>query len=387
VHLRRPITIAIVAVLSAAIPLIAYELTVSKLFADESCWPGVLPVGQSTLLLQAEPQEAVWCVKLGPQPVSRTSATNSWIDDFDTNIDMGTFEDGEGEYRVFHNAGASTYQDRYFRNKNHWMVDIAGFGPAGYGNCEPSQPGMNPDPGGCWNFGNTVIRPNRSFTFQRDGHLIVEADVAAGQEDYAGNAWPEIIISQADRPTGLVDALYAYGDFSGKWTFGCRLQAGRVPICALYDDTGRGAGEGGRVFEISFFQHAGAKSVFGGEPGPPQLDAAWRVCYSDEPDLWCRDRFRLDLTRDSVTLYVNAVKYFEVLGLPPDKQFPDALTNGPVYVYNGSVIYKPYDGPLGTYPVTRFHWDRFAVNPGTPPTASPLYCADQPRAICPPFQR
>src|SRR5207253_8062609 len=134
----------------------------------------VLRVGQSTVLLQADPPEAVWCVNLREMHTSRVTNSNSWLDDFDTNVDLGTMNDDEGDYRVFDNAGASTYQDRYFRNKNHWMIDIAGYGPDGFGNCKGGGQGTNPNPGGCFNFGNTVIRPNRSFTFQPDGHLIVE---------------------------------------------------------------------------------------------------------------------------------------------------------------------------------------------------------------------
>jgi hypothetical protein len=82
-----------------------------------------------------------------------------------------------------------------------------------------------------------------------------------------------------------------------------------------------------------------------------------------------------------MTLYVNAVKYFEVTGLPPDKQLPDKFIKGPVYVYNASTIYKPFMDTIGPYPATRFHWNHFAVNPG-PATATPLFCGDQPRGIC-----
>lgn len=382
-RLLRGLRLTGIAVLAVAIPLVSATWSSMTTYAQSTCWPGVLPVGQSTILLQAEPDQPVWCSMLGPEPLSRVSGDNSWLDDFHTNVNMGTLDDGEGDYRIFHNAGASTYEDRYFRNQNHWMIDIAGFGPDGFGNCHGSGDGANPNPAGCYNFGNTVMRPNRSFTFQPDGHLIVEADVAAGQVDYAGNAWPEIVVTQADRPTGIVDSLYAYGDFANNWTFGCRLQPSRVPICALYDNTGRTVAQGGRVDEISFWQGQGAQSVFGGEPGiSTALDNAWRVCQHDEPDLYCRDRFRMDLTKDSVTLYVNAVKYFEVTGLPPEKQLPDAFIKSPVYVYDASTIFKPYVDSIGNYPVTRFHWNHFAVNPGPELTASPLFCADQPRGIC-----
>ena len=382
----RTLGVVSVALLTAAVPLASYNWTALEAYAQSSCWPNVLPVGQSTILLQAEPNLPVWCVALGPEPVSRVTGDNSWLDDFKTNVNMGSFEDGEGDYRIFHNAGASTYEDRYFRNQNHWMIDIAGFGPDGFGNCSGRGEPTNPNPGGCYNVGNTVIRPNRSFAFQPDGHLVVEADVAAAQVDYAGNAWPEIEVSMADHPTGITDGSYAYGDFAGYYTFGCRLQPSRVPICAFFDNTGRPVGEGGRIFETSFWQHADAQSIYGGEPGTPDRDAAWRVCQHDEPDPFCRDRFRLDLTKDSVTLYVNAVKYFEVSGLPPKNQFPDQFMKGPLYVYNSSTIYRPYQDSIGFYPATRFHWNHFAVNPGPDLTVSPLFCADQPRAICAPFQ-
>jgi hypothetical protein len=49
------------------------------------------------------------------------------------------------------------------------------------------------------------------------------------------------------------------------------------------------------------------------------------------------------------------VKYFEVMGLPPDRQLPDTFINGRVYVSTASTIYKPYVDSIGHYPVTRFH--------------------------------
>src|SRR5258708_7382932 len=118
----RSLSVASVALLAGAIPLVSYNWTAMVAYAQSTCWPSVLPVGQSSLLLRAEPAQAVWCVALGPEPVSRVAGDNSWLDDFKTGINMGSFEDGEGDYRIFHNAGASTYEDRYFRNQNHWMI-------------------------------------------------------------------------------------------------------------------------------------------------------------------------------------------------------------------------------------------------------------------------
>jgi hypothetical protein len=272
---------------------------------------------------------------------------NSWLDEF--NHGLSTASLGAG-YRAFEVQGGSINQSQHFRHADHWMVDVNG---------------VDQDGSGPWNFGGATVRPDRSFRFQ-DGKLVVEADVAAGLAEYGGNAWPELVVTTAATPTAAPsrDNTYSYDFFANDWTLGCRLQPERGPICALFDNTGRGAGAGGRVFEISAFQHEDAQSVYGGGPFTPETDAAWRVCQDDDPDLDCRDRFRLELTRDTLTLFVNGVKYMEHQGLPAGKQLPDALVNGPVYVYFGSWIYKPDTETV------RFHWDRLAVNPATGPSAA-----------------
>jgi hypothetical protein len=52
-------------------------------------------------------------------------------------------------------------------------------------------------------------------------------------------------------------------------------------------------------------------------------------------------------------------------GFPAGIQVPPALLNNDVYVYFGDFLFKT------DHPVTRFHWDRLAVNPGTPPGPPP----------------
>jgi hypothetical protein len=299
---------------------------------------GDCPWGDKTPSGALPPALPIWCTPLARGASTVTNGANSWVDDFNHNLSNAEMGDG---YRVFENQGASVYRTEHFRHNDHWMVDVSG---------------VDGDGPGPWNFGGGAVRPDRSFTFQ-DGKLVVEADAAAGIDEYGGSAWPEIVVTAAPAPSGLVDESYAYGMFKGYWTVGCRLQSSRQPICAMYDDTGRGPGDGGRRFEISFFQHEGAAQVFGGGPFSPETDKAWRVCHQTDPDLNCRDRFRLELSRDTVTLSVNGTKYMEHRGLPADKQLPDALLQGDVYVYFASWINKP------EAPVTRFHWDRLAVNP------------------------
>jgi hypothetical protein len=332
--------------------------------AQAGCYPFETPVGQANPPGQMEPLVEVGCAEsvfplrwVKPLTPTRVNGANSWLDDFTTGqivpggdrMTLVTFNDGDVGYRLFPNSGASTFKTNYFLHMDHWMVDVTG------DDSDATLPGGGPT---YWNVGNSVLRPDRSFTFQ-NGHLVVDTDVAAGIDDYGGQAWPEIVISAAPGPTSIVDGLYAYGDFGGWWTIGCRLQASRIPICALYDNSGRTVAQGGRVTEVGYF--VGNSTTYGGyitqidrASGQP-LGNFWRQCASNTPDFFCRDRFRLDLTQNSLTLYVNGVRYFEAdggdLSLPPD------LTQGPVYVYLASVVYKPNAASA------RFHWDHLAVNP------------------------
>ena len=81
----------------------------------------------------------------------------------------------------------------------------------------------------------------------------------------------------------------------------------------------------------------------------------------------CRDRFRLEVTKDSLTLYVNGVKYFEDAGWPAAHQLPDSFVNGEVYAYQSNWQVRAGDRAY------RYHWDHFAVNPPGGLTVSPFY--------------
>jgi hypothetical protein len=314
-------------------------------------WCSVVPLGA----LAGQPPP-IWCLdppETGPGTAIKGS--NTWLDEFNHGLSTASLGPDYVSYE-----GLNGFKTQHWRHNDHWMVDVSGQDPDG------------PPP---WNWGaGGLMRPAQSFRFV-NGKLVVEADVAAGVEDYAGNAWPEIVVSMAPQPTGkVVDVLYGYGQFGGFWTVGCRLQAQRSPICALYSDTAENSGNGGRVFEISAHQWEGA-TVTGGGPFTPEQDAAWRVCRGTDPDENCRDRFRWEITKDTLTIFVNGVLYMRHAGLPPDKQIPDAMLSGNVYVYLADWIYLPDDK------VVRFHWDRLAVNPaggGTAPTPTPVAATPTP---------
>jgi hypothetical protein len=220
--------------------------------------------------------------------------------------------------------------------------------------------------------GGGMMRPDRSFRFE-NGKLVVESDVAAGITQYGpggADIWPEVVVTPAPAPTGKIpDSLYAYGQFGGTWSFGCRYQPTRVPVCSLYNPDGQPGNPSlfgtpaGRVWEMSNFEEVGTTN-FGGYPdnGGP-LDKAWRTCNGTDPDINCRDRFRMELTKTSVTIYVNGVKYFEQTGLKVP--FPDALVNGNVYVYFAGWEVRQ------TAETIRFHWDHLAINPAGGPTSAP----------------
>jgi hypothetical protein len=340
---------------------------------DPNCSPNINPVGQADPTGEMEPFAPIWCFNLAQEPVTRVTGANDWVDDFRANVQMGRLNDGDMDYRIFdnyHNDKGANHTQHWINNF-HWMTDTAGSTDNGDG-----------------------LRPNRSFTFE-NGKLVVEADIAAGQADYGnGVVWPEMTVSMAPQPTGdIVDSLYAYGAFGGAWTVGCRLNPGGVTICAVQSgahdiptrDESRAncfAGAPSRVMEISDTQQCGSIHQGGNRFG----DNAqyWRHCDPNQMDMFCKDRIRMELTKSSLTLYVNGHMYFRDADWPAERQLPDSMVNGgKVYAYFSDWRARP------TAQVYRFHWGHLAVNPHDPatgeltqPSASPFFCLDNQANTC-----
>ena len=196
---------------------------------------------------------------------------------------------------------------------------------------------------------------------------MIEAEVAAGVVDYQGIAWPELVVTTAAAQTQLrPNGTYVYEAFPGHWTVGCRLQADGAPTCALLDNTA-GGDSTARVWEISHFQCGNTQGPFctqkyGGHPAV--VPNVHRFCQGTDPDTNYRDRFRWEISADKLTLYVNGTRYMEHAGFDPSIRIPPALLSSDVYVYFGDFLFK-------SRPVTRFHWDRIAINPGSPPGPAP----------------
>jgi hypothetical protein len=195
-----------------------------------------------------------------------------------------------------------------------------------------------------------MLRPNQSFKFS-NGKFIVETTVAAGMNAYDDQAWPEIVISNGPAPYSDPVVLYGYDQFPEYWTLGCRLQASRVPICALKNDHGTPPESSGQVWEMSFWQQVGTYG-YGGYPGGG-LEDLWNECAVTDPDTECRDHFRLELTATSLKLFVNGGLYFEQSGIP---SLPSELLTGDIYVYLVSSHVNH------TAETIRYHWDLLTVN-------------------------
>jgi hypothetical protein len=291
---------------------------------------------------------AAWCLPLMTGRNTAVTGTNSWVDSFESGLSHAQMSDG---YRVFEQARDSRiFRTKHFAHNGHWMVDVAGSGnPIG----EYAEDLRDLLPAVNW--GGALMRPDRTFRFS-EGRFVVEFDVAAGMLAYR-EGWPEVVLSTAAAPTGIeVDQLHAIGLFGGAASAGCRLYTDRTSNCSAYDATGRHYGDGGRLFELSAERDEQAKFAFGGAPTQSSLAAAWRQCAPTDPDTKCRDRFKVELTRDSVRLSVNGTVYMEHSGLPPERQLPNELLQADLYVYFASWAY------LSEPAVQRFHWGRLAIN-------------------------
>jgi hypothetical protein len=337
---------------------------------------GTVPVGQANPSSEVEPLQPVWCLgAMAPEPTTRQlDRWGGWQDAFQTNVQAGHFNNGDMGYHVFDGlSNGDAVKTRHFVNNNHWMLD------------------MSHDNGGA------ALSPSQAFHFE-NGKLVLEADVAAGVPGYFSSqgdiVWPEIDWSTSPTPTPKVaDGLYLYGHFGGQWAAGCRLNGGRNLICAMEADHALATTTNDkppcfsapetRVFELSGFQACGAThSGFATDFGAPKT--AWRQCQTNQMDVFCRDRFRLEWSRDGFVAYVNGIEYARDTGWPGYAQIPASIVSGrtPVYAYFGEW------GDFSDANVYRFHWGRLAVNPHDAngglltPSVAPSYCPGQPQSTC-----
>lgn len=312
------------------------------------------------------PADPEWCHLPLAAPVSTdTSAANAWVDDFN----HGQTHAALSASYVTQEANGGACDMLWWQHNDHWMVDIQG----------DNAP---------WNtLCAATMRPPRTFQ-TIDGKLVVEFEVAspiAGTRGVPGlgDAWPEFTITTDPSPGSLRNnGTYIYETFAGHWTFGCRMQQSKHPICALYQPENGPPAFPYRRWEIN--QNGGdvQSELNGGQPvsGSP-IDIAWKGCTStQDPDTVCRNKHRVEITSTTIKFLVNGVAgYSAVLENDELKNVLDV----PFYVYFGDFAYQ-----ISQDAVVRFHWDRIAINPEaigdsaptpTPsptPTASPTPTPD-----------
>jgi hypothetical protein len=369
-----------VSVLIAVVPSLAQQGPIPP--SDPTC----VPFGSTHLISQnyptggLEPEFPIWCypqVAAGQPTANR--GTNSWADSWDnTGPAIQTLRDHDYGYRVF-----PRLDDRFkwgsFINTDHWMIDLVDTSPYNLS-------------------GGVLVSPDQTFGFD-NGTLVVEADGAAGANGMGGaDHFYELDVSPASAPTDVTtDTAYGYGQFGGIGALGCRFQGDAGIVCAMYDDSTRTSGgldvtcanhpcatdgESGRVWET---QGAGtgntAASVQGGYSSWPipgtdlHVSDVLRTCEANTHDYHCRDRLRMELTRDSIHLFANGYPIMLIDGLfasnpatGADNRIPDSWLSGGVRLYMTSWVNSGQHAPL------RWHWNNVSVNPPGPMTAAPSFC-------------
>jgi len=341
-----------------SVPLIVLFTTLVLTFglAQAGACTGDVPMGAIA------PARPIWCETLGVGRDTHSAGSNSWVDDFNHGQSMASLNTSYLE-GFFGNGDV-----RHFQHNEHWMVDIESHGSGALI--------------GAW------MRPNRTFRPQADGSLVVEFEVAgpiAGtrNEDNLSDSWPEFVLSTASAPPGMQSwgsalrrgGTYLYEGFPGFWTFGCRMQQSRHPICALYrDDFGTAGTKPSRVWEIN--QNGREVTFeFGGDPTTRGLANVWKSCNStQDPDVVCRNTFRWEIRANEVKLFTNGVLYYHA-GLIDSELNNILQASGGVNVFFGDFAYRMSPGRA-----LRFHWDHVAVNPGPASAPSSPVLPSQPTA-------
>jgi hypothetical protein len=304
------------------------------------------------------PAKPMLCDQLSPAVDTHTEGANSWVDDFQHGTTMGELPASYAEGQVGEGGVA-----KHFIHSNHWMVDIR------------SDSGEFPTLLAAW------MRPARTFAKQANGTAVIEFEVAtpiAGTRDVAtiSDSWPEFAISTAPAPSGmnpwgspfLRNGTYFYESFSQADVMGCRMQQSRQVICAFYPAGSEGAGAPDRQWEIN---QNGTDVVPGSEVGGGQASSTvWAGCSStDDPDVICRNTFRVTLTNTTVRFEVKKPggSFVEFYRATPCNDRASCATGqmarildnpGGFYVYFADFAYR-----IENDEVIRFHWDHLAVNP------------------------
>jgi hypothetical protein len=376
VGLAAAVAVGVLGVLLGHVDLSLRDAFALSQLPNPNCTPNgnEVPLGQSQPS-DEDPLRAIWCFTLNSGPTTRVTGANDWVDEFATNTELQHLNDTELGYRVYAEDSSGRITNQTFVNENYWQTDIV----------DTSIYNLS---------GGVLVSPNRAFQFE-NGRLVLDFEGAPGNWNTGGaDVFYEVDVSPAPGPTGqTVDTLYGYGVFGGVGAIGCRLQRQDegfgpqgVTVCAQYDNSGRGPGDGGRLWETQ----GGGNSVIAATNNTPNPSGWWRQCQTNQSDDFCRDRFRLELTKDSLKLYVNGFLARDLEGIYAvnpltgrDNRVPDSwFGSAGVHVFLTSWI------NTGQHHVERFKWGRIAVNQHdasgaiVPPSTADTFCFGQPQSTC-----
>jgi hypothetical protein len=361
---------------------------------------GVVPVGATSCAtpIAAGPYgPTIWCqAPLVTAPISAHTGADFWVDDFGY---TGPYAHLPSDYLSFESQGPNPPLTEHFYGGpgGHWHTDIDGNGQE---------------------LGGTVMRPDRSFTFDPGGRFVVDTEVAPGLDAYtpAGGsmAWTELIVTTCPRPTTPNTGLYARDWFGGCWTWSLEFWGGsfadgsHAAITAQYIDSCNysqgcpGSGDSGTEQNYICKEDNFEKPCGSGQQGWfGTLDGLYPRCGVAANIEDCYVRIRLILTKGggangSSSVEVDLAKpgsdSFQRYGYDDGFTLNPMLTDGQLYVYQGDYQYLA-PGPV------RYHWDYLAVNPqlagaaastaapkasaGVSPAATPTQAAKQPPAVSP----
>lgn len=212
-------------------------------------------MGHSHLIGQSYPaplEFPIWCYAQPPAiPATRSSGANDWVDTFDNS--------GQAVLQFNDRDMGYRVANVLYGSDNSFAVGT--FVHNDHWMIDMADVSQNRLSGG------VLVSPDKQFSFE-NGRFVVEVDAAPGADGMGGgNRFYEIDISPARDVTGFgVDALYGYGSFGGIGGLGCRLER---------NDQGGNAAS----------------------------------------DIFCRERFRMELTRDSIHLFVNGYPAMQIDGL------------------------------------------------------------------------
>ena len=266
--------------------------------ADLSC--ATVPLG--ALLGRPAP---VWCYDpMEADAPTLVNGANSWLDEFNHGASLTALGGG---YRTF--EVGTIGRARHWRHADHWMVDVEGNDPDG------------PPP---YDFGATMMRPDRTFR-AINGTLVIEAEVAAGVVDYQGIAWPELVVTTAAAPTQLrPNGTYVYEAFpvTGRSGAASRPMGRRPAPCSTTRPAATRPRESGRSATSSAATPRGRSAPRSTAATRSVVPNVHRFCQGTDPDTNCRDRFRWEISADKLTLYVNGTRYMEHPGFDPEHPDP-----------------------------------------------------------------